>query len=124
MKTLINLLDAAGKTIERVTVTQSKSHLVLTFTDGTFGIVDGSLDYDDIPVVHVHKGSVSYEDLYYMTDPVEAGILSEEEWEEMTKARNREQAERQDANDREEYIRLKAKFEPAVKATPFGVIGL
>jgi hypothetical protein len=108
MKIELNVIsDMAGRTIEKVTECLEK--IYITFTDNTFILLIAESDN-----YSTRLNKVTF--CIYDHEIIDAGIMSEEEFNERNKHRHAKQKEYQEKSDRERYEELKAKFEGKEKS--------
>lgn len=107
MRTRVNFLGAAGKTVEAVREPVSGS-LLMTFTDGTYSYAEAEGDSDDYTYLNDLDFDVS--DSYATTLAVRYGLMTADE----KAAKDADNAAKKEAataaKERAEYDRLRAKF--------------
>jgi hypothetical protein len=109
MKNPNKLTESIGKTISAVEYSFDCSQFLVAFTDGTFSVLAVDVEWDGIAsIVESYECVVSA-----FTDEklVRAGVATQEDLYARRTELQRRDEERQDAMDRQEYERLKRKFE-------------
>ena len=110
MKQQINLSACAGKTI--AAVAGLFENRLIVFTDGTFAHFRAAHDYDGAVEINDCEYKVGRSDVSH-DECVAAGLYTESELAVLLANRDAEWKLRQLASEREQYERLKAKFNPS-----------
>lgn len=100
----INEVQAEGKTIAFIKHYSYGEDLCISFTDGTYFLIETHRGYDDEIQLDIGVDMMDY-------DAKNLGIISEEEYNQIKKAEEeRKQAEKK-KSELNTYLRLKKKFE-------------
>ncbi len=103
MKNQTNFAHATGKTIERVVWYDWRPAVTVVFADGNFSHItaehcgEDSISMQDRPIGHFELK--------------EAGLITDEEYKRRETERKAKEDARREEYDRQQYARLKAKYE-------------
>jgi hypothetical protein len=111
MKTLTKLREAAGKTVGAVEFSFDDGQVVIAFTDDTFAAIRLAENFID-DSYHLEDGHFDVFGFLNLDRLIRAGILTEAELEDLRVRRNAAEAADREKQERAEYERLKAKFDP------------
>ena len=109
MKKKVTLIDAVGKTLDGFEFSTTCGQAVLTFTDGTFvtlGIEKAYDRYDD----GIEETDLELDD-FGDDKLVGLGVITQLELDERREQKRKKLADAQEKREREQYERLKHKFE-------------
>ena len=109
MKQEISLSDAVGRVLEGWEFSYTTPQAILTFTDGTFTTLDICKEYerqDDT----IGAGTLELLD-FGDTQLVKCGIITQDELAAIRQKRDASDAKAQARAEREQYERLRCKFE-------------
>lgn len=107
MRKFVEMENCEGKTIERVGMSAGHEDLFLTFTDGTFTVVNSYVDHDNWPRIRFHD-SCDIGDS--SVDWVELGICTQEELDAHCEEEEKVRKELIEKKEFEIYTTLKAKY--------------
>ena len=108
MKQEITYTEAIGKTIEAIELSHTSGGMIIVFTDGTFTHFEVHHGYhDDAPEIMWSKlDLLDFGDDQLIT----AGVISQDELDQIRKQKSAKFKAKKEAYDRQEYERLKKKF--------------
>jgi len=115
MKTIVKLREAAGKTISAVEFSFDNEQVVIAFTDGSFAAVRTAISFIDDNTPYLEDGYFELFDFVGLDQLIRAGILTEPEMADLRARRNAAEAADREKQERGEYERLKAKYDPPVE---------
>jgi hypothetical protein len=112
MKTIVKLKEAAGKTISAVEFSFDNEQVVIAFTDGSFAAVRTAISYIGDNAPYLEDGYFELFDFVGLDQLIRAGIATKDELADLRVRRNAAEAADREKQERGEYERLRAKYDP------------
>ncbi len=111
LKSLDKVKKMVGKTVASVGMRSYDSELLISFTDGTFIVFDGSIDCDGEAELNIVGNAEKYWSTYYLALFQVAGIITQEEFDQINMENVAQGRKDQEKAELAQFLRLKEKYE-------------